>query len=140
MGDDPAGMTRIATECELLDLMKLQHPYLSDVATYARGHKRLDFVLGTSPEVAHVIGKSGYKPFNYRYHTDYRAYFVDLNTNILFGATIQPLAKFSDRILHSNNIRQVTKYIQIAKAQNAHRSHVTHLSVVTIQACVCRKT
>ena len=98
-----------------------QHPsYLSDVATYARGHKRLNFVLG-SPEVADVIEKSGYKPFNYRYHTDHRAYFVDINTNILFGATIQPLAKFSDRILHSNNIRQVTNYIQIAKAQNAHR-------------------
>ena len=50
---------------------------------------------------------------NYRYHTDHRAYFVDLNTHILFGATIQPLAKFSDRVLHSNNIRQVTKYIQL---------------------------
>jgi hypothetical protein len=112
MGDDPAGMTSIATECELFDLMKLQHPYLSEVATYTRGHKRLDFILG-SPEVAHAIERCGYEPFNYRYHTDHRAYFMDLNTNILFGSTIQPLARFSDHVLHSNNIRQVTKYIQI---------------------------
>ena len=32
---------------------------------------------------------------------------------ILLEATIQPLATFTDRVLHSNNIRQVTNYIQI---------------------------
>jgi exonuclease III len=112
LGNDPSGMSRIASTCELLDLMKLQHPYLSEVATYARGRKRLDYILG-SPEVAHAMEKSGYEPFNYRHHTDHRAYFVDVNTRILFGSSIQPLAKFTDRILHSNNLQQVTKYIQI---------------------------
>ena len=92
--------------------MKHEHPHLTEVATYSRGSKRLDYILG-SPEVAHALLSCGYEPFNYRYHTDHRAYFLDLDTQLLFGATIQPLAKFSDRILHSNNIRQVTKYIQI---------------------------
>jgi hypothetical protein len=111
LGDDPAGISRIATEFHLIDLMRLQHPNLVEVATYARGSKRLDYVLGTA-EIANSIENCGYEPFNFRYHTDHRAYFIDLNTKILFGSTIQPLAKFSDRILHSNNIRQVTKYIQ----------------------------
>ena len=105
-------MSRIASDCDLLDLMRLQHPHLSEVATYARGRKRLDYALG-SPEVAHALENCGYEQFNYRYHTDHRAYFLDFNTRILFGATIQPLAKFTDRILHSNNIRQVTQYIQM---------------------------
>jgi hypothetical protein len=95
---------------------------LTEVATYARGSKRLDYVLG-SAEIANSIENCGYEPFNFRYHTDHRAYFIDLNTNILFGTTIQPLAKFTDRILHSNNIRQVTRYIQekhkMLKACNA---------------------
>ena len=112
LGEDPAGMSRIATEFHLIDLMRLQHPNLVEIATYARGRKRLDYVLG-SAEIANSIENCGYEPFNFRYHTDHRAYFIDLNTKILFGTSIQPLAKFSDRILHSNNIRQVTKYIQI---------------------------
>ena len=112
LGEDPAGISRIASEFNLMDLMRIQHPHLIDIATYARGRKRLDYVLG-SPEIAHSIETCGYEPFNFRYHTDHRAYFIDLNTKILFGAAIQPLAKYTDRILHSNNIRQVTKYIQV---------------------------
>lgn len=111
-GEDPCGMSRIATEFDLVDVMKLHHPHLDEVATYARGRKRLDFVLG-SHDIAIAIINCGYESFNFRYHTDHRAYFVDINTNILFGSNIQPLAKFSDRILHSNNIRQTTKYIQL---------------------------
>jgi hypothetical protein len=72
----------------------------------------LDFVLG-SHDIAIAIINCGYESFNFRYHTDHRAYFVDINTNILFGSNLQPLAKFTDRILHSNNIRQTTKYIQL---------------------------
>ena len=112
IGEDTNGMSRIATEFNLIDVMKLHHPHLDEVATYARGRKRLDFVLG-SHNVATAIINCGYESFNYRYHTDHRAYFVDINSQLLFGSTPQSFAKFSERILHSNNIRQVTKYIQL---------------------------
>ena len=71
-GEDPAGMSRIATDFNLIDLMRFQHPHLVEVATYARGSKRLDYVLG-SVEIANAIENCGYEPFNFRYHTDHRA-------------------------------------------------------------------
>ena len=62
--------------------------------------------------MASAVRKAGYEPFNARYTTDHRAYFVDLSVTELFGTLIQPMAKMEPRILKSNNLRQVTEYIR----------------------------
>ena len=88
----------------------MQHPHLQDIATYTRGHKRLDYALG-STIVAQAVRACGYEPFNYRFHTDHRASFIDFDTEALFGSATQTLVNHSSRILHSNNVKQVTQYI-----------------------------
>jgi hypothetical protein len=84
IGEDPSGISRIAAQFELEDLMQHQHQYLNEPATYARGHKRLDYALGTHA-VARATIACGYEPFNFRFHTDHRAFFIDFDTQTLFG-------------------------------------------------------
>jgi endonuclease/exonuclease/phosphatase family metal-dependent hydrolase len=111
LGDNIHGTAQLAAEFNLTDILSIQHPHLQDTATYTRGHKRLDFALG-SDRVAMAVQACGYEPFNYRFHSDHRAYFIDLNTELLFGSATQQLSQPSNRILHSNNIKQVTRYIE----------------------------
>lgn len=71
----------------------------------------MDYVFATENVAASAI-KAGYEPFNIRYPTDHRMYFVDLSLSRLFGIRIQPLAKHETRFLESTNINQVTAYIE----------------------------
>ncbi|KAI2490879.1 hypothetical protein MHU86_23702 [Fragilaria crotonensis] len=81
----------------------------SPPATYARGRTRLDYALSTA-HVATALTKSGYEPFNERFHTDHRAYFMDFNTAQLFGTPTQKLGTHVRRILNSSNTSQVTHF------------------------------
>ena len=111
LGDDISGISRIAAQFEFVDIMSHHHQHLNDPATYARGRKRLDYILA-SPQLASAVQKCGYESFNFRFHTDHRAYYVDLDTDTLFRSSTQKLAAYPTRILHSNNVKQVTKYIK----------------------------
>ena len=111
IGDNPQGIARVAAEFNLTDIYRMQHPHLQDVATYTRGRKRLDYALGSS-RVAQAVRACGYEPFNYRLHTDHRASFIDFDTEILFGSATQTLVNHTSRVLHSNNLKQVTQYIK----------------------------
>jgi hypothetical protein len=82
-----------------------------DPATYIRGHKRLDFALG-SGRVVQAVLSCGYEAFNYRFHSNHRAYYIDFDTKVLFGSVTQHLVHHTARILHSNNVKQVTQYIR----------------------------
>ena len=120
--DDDEGMSKIAAECELIDVMKTVHPYLTETPTYARGRTRLDYALAT-PRIVTTVERCGYEPFNHRITSDHRTYFIDLDATRLFGTPIQEMARYSGRGLHANNLRQVTAYIQrkheILSSQNA---------------------
>ena len=111
LGDNINGTAQLAAEFNLTDKFSTQHPHLQDPATYARGQKRLDFALGTA-RLSATVQACGYEAFNYRFHTDHRAYFIDFDTESLFGSATQPLPPCSLRRLHSNNIKQVTQYIK----------------------------
>ena len=56
--------------------------------------------------------RCGYESFNERFATDHRAYFFDLDNNLLFGNITQPLASPTLRVLKSNNVEQVTQYLK----------------------------
>jgi hypothetical protein len=111
IGEDPRGISKLAAQFQLEDIMHRHHQHLNEPATYARGQKRIDYALGTKA-IANAVVTCGYEPFNYRFHTDHRALFLDFDTQKLFGTPTQNLAPFPLRTLHSNNIRQVTQYIQ----------------------------
>jgi hypothetical protein len=80
-------------------------------ATYARGRKCIDYAIA-SPRILISLQANGYEPFNQRFHTDHRAYFMGFDTNLLLGSETQPLSIREPRILCSNNISQVTQYIR----------------------------
>jgi hypothetical protein len=110
MGDDPDGITALAHKMELFDMMSSRHANQPPV-TYSRGRRCLDFGLATS-HVIQSITRCGYEAFHSCHPSDHRAYFLDLDVNLLFGTSIQPLSKFEPRMLHSTNIRQMSKYIR----------------------------
>ncbi|KAI2498326.1 hypothetical protein MHU86_16196 [Fragilaria crotonensis] len=110
IGMDPDAMQKILDDNNLADIMKRKHGGPLP-PTYARGHKCLDYAFAT-PNIINSVTKAGYEAFNAKYSTDHRAYYVDFNTDQLFGTQIQPLAKFEPRVLKSNNLKQVTAYIR----------------------------
>ena len=110
-GTDADGMIKLANTCGLQDLMRLRNSS-APPATYARGRTRLDYALATA-HVAESLSQAGYEPFNSKFPSDHRAYFLDFNTARLFGADTQQLGKHSERILRSNNVAQTTQYIKL---------------------------
>lgn len=63
--------------------------------------------------MADAVCKAGYEPFNARFTTDHRSYFIDFSITKLFGMPLQPLSALEPaRVLKSNNLHQVTAYIR----------------------------
>jgi hypothetical protein len=110
IGIDPDSMAKLIQHCKLINLMTRRHaaPLPN---TYARGHRCLDYAYGTEL-VANAVTKAGYEPFNSRFPTDHRVYFIDLSVSTLFDIQLQPLAKHEPRVLQSANVNQVTAYIE----------------------------
>jgi hypothetical protein len=122
LGEHQGGITRIATECQLVDVMSAKHPNTAHPATFMRGRTRIDYVL-TTPRVLDAVRYCEYEEFQQQIHTDHRTYYVDFDTATLFGTPLQVLAKFAARGLHSYNVKQNTRYIEtkysLLQAQNA---------------------
>jgi exonuclease III len=110
LGSEIDGMSRIAAEFHLVSLMQVRHQH-NPPATYTRGKRCLDYGLATR-RVANAMVRCGYESFNERFATDHRAYFFDLDNNLLFGNIPQPFASPTLRVLKSNNAEQVTQYIK----------------------------
>ena len=110
LGAEIDGMSKIAADLNLIDVMKYRHQD-SFPATYSRGKSRLDYGLATQ-HIANTMTRCGYEAFNARFSTDHRAYYFDFHTDQLFGSATQVLASPQARMLKSNNVEQVTKYIK----------------------------
>jgi exonuclease III len=110
LGSEIDGMSKIAAELNLIDVIRFRHQEASP-ATYSRGKSRLDYGLATQHIVDSLTG-CGYEPFNARFSTDHRAYYFDFNTDQLFGSATQTLANPKVRMLKSNNAEQVTNYLK----------------------------
>ena len=110
IGLDPDGMTGLLIKCGLINVMTRKHT-LALPTTYARGHRCLDYAFATEL-VASAVERAGYEPFNSRFPTDHRSYFLDLSISTLFDIQLQPLAKCVPRVLQSTNVNQVTAYIE----------------------------
>ena len=108
---DPDDMRKVMDECQLVDIMKYQHPGQQLPNTYAQGHCYLDYALATA-KVAEAVQYAGYEPFNLHFPTDHRPYFIDISIPILFGFQLQPLAKYEPGVLQATNIHQVTANIE----------------------------
>jgi endonuclease/exonuclease/phosphatase family metal-dependent hydrolase len=70
LGSSTRGFTKVITECNLVDVYAATHGLEEEVPTYARGRKRLDYILMT-PSVASHATRSGAEPFNHRFFSDH---------------------------------------------------------------------
>ncbi len=110
LGSDSNGISTFARNYSLVDVMHSKHQ-LPDPATYARGHDRLDYVLA-SPEIYQAVTACGYEPFNERFFSDHRGYFVDLEITQLFGNELQHLAALPFRDVRGKDSKCVTQYVE----------------------------
>ncbi|KAI2490363.1 hypothetical protein MHU86_24203 [Fragilaria crotonensis] len=110
LGTDPDGMSKIAGDHRLMDIMARRHSS-EPPATYARGSRRLDYALA-SAHICNALVRAGYDAFNNGIATDHRGYFMDFRTDILFGSETQTLVTRTRRELSSSNRKQVTAYIR----------------------------
>ena len=67
-----------------------RHYKAATTATYARGTKKIDFILVT-PELLPLVKNSGMLPFYEGIHTDHRGMFVDLDAKATFNGKIAEL-------------------------------------------------
>lgn len=100
IGDNLSGLDRLLAKYNLVDAVSLLHAQ-SEVPTYSRGHKRLDYLFLT-PSLQPALQRSGILPFDTIYISDHRAIFLDLDLSILGSSTVNLLSP-SQRYLHSGN-------------------------------------
>ena len=110
VGFDGSGFSKITSDHDLVDIMAHFHPIADEVATYARGTKRLDYIFCT-PNLLPAILHSGVEPFNEHIPSDHRSLFVDWDEKALFGSKTAPMAAKNARRLQSANLQAKGNYI-----------------------------
>jgi exonuclease III len=112
LGEDENGMSKICSDIGLIDLVATVHG-TTDIATYSRGKKRLDYALGTQ-HVSVALRLCGYEPFQYRMSSNHRAFFLDFDfdTTLLFGGDTPELPLLAYRDIQSHCRKQVSQYLR----------------------------
>jgi hypothetical protein len=70
IGDKPGGLAPIFNRIGLIDLIHHQHKIEDNVNMYARGSKRIDYILGTQTVKEHCT-HSGMLPFGVGYQSNH---------------------------------------------------------------------
>ena len=83
LGVGHTGINNIIRKHNLVDVQSTRHGLEGEVATYARGRKRIDYVLATEDLLDGFTGSS-VEPFNYKIHSDHRGLYVDINKTRFF--------------------------------------------------------
>jgi hypothetical protein len=91
--------------------MKMRHETSKEPATYARGTKRLDYIL-MSERCAISVRQCGYEPFNHHLFSDHRGMFVDMDTEMLFGNFDNVLAAMQYCDFTARDPKAVSDYLQ----------------------------
>lgn len=110
VGKDPSGFAKITSEFDLVDILGHFHSVKDEVATYARGTDRIDYVFCTAPLLPAIVA-CGAEPFNQHIFSDHRALFVDWDELRLFGSPVSQIVSHSQRRLQSKCQPSRTKYI-----------------------------
>ena len=92
LGRTTGGMTQLASDLGLIDIHTRELGLDHEVPTYARGTKRLDYILMTEQIASHTTN-CGAEPFNHRFYSDHRGIWVDLELLGLFDRNLPPLAR-----------------------------------------------
>jgi hypothetical protein len=106
-------LAQLCERHDLGDIIELRHGR-TDMATYARGVRKLDHGLGTR-KIRERIGdhmRCGYLPFHFVFPSDHRAFWFDINVEALLGAPTPTVISAKQRTITSNNPKMVGAYVK----------------------------
>jgi hypothetical protein len=83
------GFSKITSEFGLVDVMTRRHLIKNEVATYARGTTRLDYMFCTA-NILEAVKSCGVEPFNAHIFSDHRSLFIDRYESALFSSPPPP--------------------------------------------------
>ena len=101
---------KICDEFGLVDLWHYKHP-TTEFRTYARGSRRIDFVITTPAIAAHTTSMI-YEPFQYRLSGDHRGFYIDIPEHLLLGNNCPPVYDPSPRGIKTKDKKAVTRYLR----------------------------
>jgi exonuclease III len=90
IGDKPGGLAPILGKVGLVDIIHNHHQIDDSTNTYARGSKRIDYILGTRKVLRHCE-KSGMLPFGVGYQSDHRALFIKVDLSSILQTLVQQI-------------------------------------------------
>jgi Reverse transcriptase (RNA-dependent DNA polymerase) len=114
LGDTAKGLASILLECSLYNLMTVKHPNLIPPATYARGSKTIDYILG-SKHCRNAVEAGGFLPFYDLIQADHRALYMDFDASKLFGGPPSDIHTLANRTFLSTSPKETTKYLTTVK-------------------------
>jgi hypothetical protein len=109
-GSDPTGLMHIASTCALIDVLH-QRIGSTQFATFSGGRTRIDYVLMSHTPAA-AVRHCGYEPPTYRFQGDHRGFFLDFDTDKLFGNTTPVLAQPASRNIVSSDRQNCAYYVE----------------------------
>ena len=115
IGTKPEEMASVITAGQLTNVHCFKHGIEKEKPTYARGSKRVDYIL-VSERLTAYIRATGAEPFNFRIFSDHRGLFVDFAVPGFFDRAPNILVKLNTRDLIYDCPRHVKQYL-IATSQ-----------------------
>ena len=109
MGTEEHGIASLASICNLTDIHAHYHAGINNMASYARGTKRIDFIF-TTKNLVEKTTASGFLAFYDGIETDHRGSFIDFDATKLFKDKTETLYSHTQRILLSKLPKTVKKY------------------------------
>ena len=98
-------------ELGLVNIFKRLYPNHSQLKTYQRGSRVIDFVLAP-PQIADKISNFVYEPFLYRLKGDHQVFFFDIDEKILFGDIKPPPFDPTGRGFISRDVKNAKIYLE----------------------------
>jgi hypothetical protein len=125
--NERSSMARIASQHQLVDILYQRNSHLPEPNTYARGSTRIDYAL-ISPELTDAVSACGYEPFHKRIKSDHRGFFLDFDSELLFGNKTPTLAPMAFRDFTAKSPANNTTYIQAKYAHLKEQRYFHHLA------------
>jgi hypothetical protein len=110
VGHSLSGFSRLTRSFDLVDVMPHFHPIEQEVATYARGTSRLDYIF-CSVSLLPSVRQCGIEPFNEHIFSDHRSMFIDFDEASLFGSQAPIMASKNLCRLQSHNLAAKGAYL-----------------------------
>ena len=111
IGESHNDLTLALLESGLQDVIAIHHGFDTNIATYKRGPRRIDYAF-VSRRILNHVSACGYDRFDEALCSDHRGYYIDLSIPGLFGNALPTLCSPATRTIRGDQPSNITKYIK----------------------------